>query len=187
MTPSADSALRSLTFSGRSRPFDEEFVVLFKAQYDRIYRYLDRMSNDPDAAEDLAQETFVRLYRRGSMPDEPGAWLISVGMNLLRNMKSSSRRRAELLASNPGEHGHSAAPAASDAGALVSETQERVRLAVDGMTERERSLLLLRAEGYSYREIAEALDLNVASVGTLLARSQRSFRAIYEESGDDAR
>ncbi len=186
MTSLPDSAVRFLAWPARSRSFEEEFVALFKGQYQRIYRYLDRMSNDPDAAEDLAQETFVRLYRRGSMPEEPGAWLISVGMNLLRNMKSSSRRRAELLLSNPGEHGHSTS-ASSDADALVSETQERVRLAVDGMTERERSLLLLRAEGYSYREIAKALELNVASVGTLLARSQRSFRAIYEESGDDAR
>ena len=52
------------------------------------------------------------------------------------------------------------------------------------MSDRERSLLLLRAEGFSYREIARALELNEGSVGTLLARAQRSFRVKYGESGD---
>ncbi len=178
--------LPSISVGRRARSFDEEFAALFKAQYQRIYRYLDRMSGDPDAAEDLAQDTFVRLYRRGSMPDEPSAWLISVGLNLLRNMSSSARRRAKLLESNPGEHGHSTGPASADEMAQARETQARVRRAVDGMSDRDRSLLLLRAEGYSYREIASALELNVTSVGTLLARAQRSFRSIYEE-GDDAR
>ncbi|MEO5579935.1 MAG: sigma-70 family RNA polymerase sigma factor [Gemmatimonadaceae bacterium] len=168
----------------KTRSFDEDFALLFKEQYGRIYRYLDRMSNDPDAAEDLAQETFVRLYRRGSMPDQPSAWLVSVGMNLLRNLASSTRRRSEILVANPGGHGHSAAVESTDAGALASETHARVRWTVDALTDREKDLLLLRAEGYSYRELAIALELNEASVGTLLARAQRSFRARYEESGD---
>lgn len=184
MTSQAHNVLPALSVGRRARSFNEEFAALFKAQYQRIYRYFDRMSGDPDTAEDVAQETFVRLYRRGSMPDEPTAWLISVGLNLLRNLSSSTRRRAELLESNPGEHGHSAAPASADEMAQARETQARVRRAVDGMSDRERSMLLLRAEGYSYREIASALELNVTSVGTLLARAQRSFRSIYKEGGD---
>jgi DNA-directed RNA polymerase specialized sigma24 family protein len=42
--------------------------------------------------------------------------------------------------------------------------------------------LLLRAEGYSYRDIATALDLNEASVGTLLARAVRAFRESYGDA-----
>lgn len=45
-------------------------------------------------------------------------------------------------------------------------------------------MLLLRAEGYSYRDIASALELNEASVGTLLARAVRAFRAAWEEWSD---
>jgi RNA polymerase sigma-70 factor (ECF subfamily) len=55
------------------------------------------------------------------------------------------------------------------------------------MPERERSLLLLRAEGYSYRDMAAALDLNEASVGTLLARAKKMFREFYEETIDAPR
>lgn len=52
------------------------------------------------------------------------------------------------------------------------------------MTERDQQLLLLRAEGYSYRDIAVALELNEASVGVLLARAKRAFREKYEEVFD---
>ena len=61
------------------------------------------------------------------------------------------------------------------------ETAARVRDAIDGMPERDRHLLLLRAEGYSYREIAVALEPNEASVGVLLARAKRAFRNHYED------
>lgn len=166
------------------RSFDDEFAALFKAQYDHIYRYLDRTSGEPDVAEDLTQDAFVRLYRRRSMPDEPEAWLISVAMNLFRNLRTSGKRRSELLASNPGAHGHSAPIAPTDAGADIADTRRRVRSVVDGMVERDRAMLLLRAEGYSYREIAAALEINAASVGTLLARAQRTFRTRYEERPD---
>jgi DNA-directed RNA polymerase specialized sigma24 family protein len=48
-------------------------------------------------------------------------------------------------------------------------------------------MLLLRAEGYGYRAIAAALELNELSVGTLLARAKRAFRTLYEESLDAPR
>jgi RNA polymerase sigma-70 factor (ECF subfamily) len=64
------------------------------------------------------------------------------------------------------------------------ESRRRVRVAVDRLPERERHLLLLRAEGYSYRDIALSLELNEASVGTLLARARTAFREIYEEAPD---
>jgi DNA-directed RNA polymerase specialized sigma24 family protein len=49
-------------------------VEQFEQHYRRLYRYLDRLTGDPEQAADLAQETFVRLYQRGSMPDDTAAW-----------------------------------------------------------------------------------------------------------------
>jgi RNA polymerase sigma-70 factor (ECF subfamily) len=74
-------------------------------------------------------------------------------------------------------------PAPSPAQLLegVDETG-RVRAAIDRLAERDRQLLLLRAEGYGYRELAAALGLNESSVGTLLARAKRAFREAYEGS-----
>ena len=55
------------------------------------------------------------------------------------------------------------------------------RRALDALPERERRILLLRYEGYSYREIARAFDLPETSVGTFLARARRAFQSAFEE------
>jgi RNA polymerase sigma-70 factor (ECF subfamily) len=161
--------------------FDDVFSRIFEAEYHRLYRYLDRASGDPDLAADLAQEAFIRLYRRGAMPDHPGVWLITVALNLFRNVSSTATRRKRLLArawtrGNPGAE-QSLPVQLGESG----ESSERVRLALRELSQRDQQLLLLRAEGYRYHELAAALSLNEASIGTLLARAKRAFRDAYEE------
>lgn len=162
------------------------FAELFQAHFLRLYRYLDRLSGEPELAADLAQDTFVKLYQRGTPPDAPEAWLITVATNLFRNSRTTRARRARLmtpdraalvLADPP------ASPAEDAEAADDTASRKRVRQVLDQLPERERRLLLLRAEGYSYRDLANALELEEASVGTLLARAKRSFRSLYEEDG----
>lgn len=168
-----------------NRSFHDCFVGLFDRHFHPLYRYLDRLCGDPDLAADLAQDTFVRLYRRGSSPDRPEAWLITVATNLFRNARSTQTRRARILASaNAGEL---AADSASPSQPADEGLQRRVRAALEQLSERDRRLLLLRAEDYSYRDIAAALELNEASVGTLLARAKQSFLQFYEAEADAPR
>jgi RNA polymerase sigma-70 factor (ECF subfamily) len=162
-------------------PFHDGFVALFDVHFPRLYRYLDRLSGEPDLAADVAQEAFVKLYRRGAMPDSPEAWLISVALNLFRNARSSRSRRGRLLTQVRSEGVLADPPPSPDQAVLAEESRLRVRRAIDRLPERERRLLLLRAEGYSYRDVATALELNEASVGTLLARARQSFRECYED------
>ena len=165
--------------------FHDQFTATFDANFARLYRVLDRLSGEPELAEDLAQEAFIRLYRRGSLPDVPAAWLISVAMNLFRNAHATQRRRRRLLTPALAAHAHGDPLPAPDMAAAAEETRRRVRATIDGMPERERRLLLLRAEGFSYREIAAALDLHEASVGTLLARARQFFRERYAGGTDE--
>lgn len=164
--------------------FHDHFVELFNAHFPRVFRYLDRLSGEPDLASDLAQEAFVRLYRRGAPPDAPAAWLITVATNLFRNARAQQSRRLRLLTAERGAEVLADPPPAPGQATEDAETRGRVRAALDRLDERERQLLLLRAEGYSYRDLAAALDLNEASVGTLLARAKRAFRAVYEGDHD---
>jgi RNA polymerase sigma factor (sigma-70 family) len=166
------------------RSFHDAFATLFGGQFARLFRYLHRLSGDRDLAGDLAQEAFVRLYRRGSLPDAPAAWLVTTALNLFRNARSSRSRRARLLTIARGEEAHSDPPPSAEEAVDAEAIRQRVRGAIDAMPERERQLLLLRAEGFSYREIAAALELNEASVGTLLARARDAFRKSYGSSGD---
>ena len=164
--------------------FHDQFVNIFDTHFRRIFRYLDRLTGEPDLAADLAQEAFIRLHRRGALPDAPEAWLITVAMNLLRNVKSAESRRRRLLTVARGARLHSAPPPTPEQALAVNDTDQRVRSAIDRLPERERCLLLLRAEGYSYGDIAAALKLNEASVGTLLARARRGFRNEYGNERD---
>jgi RNA polymerase sigma-70 factor (ECF subfamily) len=159
-------------------------VELFHTHFHRLVRYLDRLSGDPELASDLAQEAFVKLLRRGALPDHPEAWLITVAMNLFRNARSTRARRRRLLTTARVEA--TLGDPMPGPGQLVEATdeRERVRAAIDRLGERERQLLLLRAEGYGYRDLAAALGLHEASVGTLLARAKRAFREAYERSAD---
>jgi RNA polymerase sigma-70 factor, ECF subfamily len=160
--------------------FDDAFSRIFEAEYHRLFRYLDRVSGDPDLAADLVQEAFIRLYRRGAMPDHPGVWLITVALNLFRNVRSTAARRSRLLTTawtraSPG------AEQSMPAQFQESGESERVRLVLGRLSQRDQQMLLLRAEGYRYHEIAAALSLNESSIGTLLARAKRAFRDAYEE------
>jgi RNA polymerase sigma factor (sigma-70 family) len=167
-----------------NRTFEDDFDGLFRAEFPRLFRYLDRLSGDAEVARDLAQDTFVRLLRRGRRPDRPEAWLITVATNLWRNTRTTRSRRARLLGPVRGPElvaDPSAAPC------LEVETEEdraRVRAALGVLPARDQELLLLMAEGYSYRDIADVTGIHQASVGTLLARAKRAFREAYQGPAD---
>ncbi len=159
-------------------------MALFEAEFPRLYRYLDRLSGEPELAADLAQDAFVRLNRRGEMPDKPEVWLITVALNLFRNVKASRSRRRRLLTVARAEAVLADPPPTPAQAVEAGESGLRVRAAIDRLPERDQRLLLLLAEGYSYRDMASALDLREASVGTLLARAKRAFRQAYEDGLD---
>ncbi len=161
--------------------FDDSFRRLFEAHFQSLFRYLDRLSGDPALAADLAQEAFVRLYRRGSLPEDPRAWLVSVASNLLRDERRTAARRRRLQEADSISGGRVAAAAPPDAEVLASERRRMVRRALSALPERDRQVLLLRHEGYSYREIARALGLPDSSIGTFLARAKRAFQTAFQE------
>lgn len=163
-------------------PFDERFEEVFNRQYQSIFRYVDRLSGDPDLAADIAQESFVRLYRRGTLPDSPESWLVTVAANLFRNARSKRSRRLRLITPDRAERTMADPPPTAAHAADSRGHHDAARAALDRLTERDRQMLLLRAEGYSYREISTVLELNEASVGTLLARAKAAFREAFEES-----
>lgn len=161
--------------------FEEAFCRLFDHQFPSLFRYLHRLTGDGDLADDLAQEVFVRLYQRASLPDDTRGWMGAVAHNLLRDNKRTAKRRLHLIEARPGEF-TSGSSAHADENMLADERRQLVRKALDKLSERDRRMLLLRHEGYSYREIAHALGVNETSVGTLLLRATNVFHAAFGES-----
>jgi len=161
--------------------FEEAFCRLFDQQFPSLFRYLHRLTGDGDLADDLAQEVFVRLYQRAYLPDDTRGWMGAVAHNLLRDHNRTSKRRLHLMETRPGAL-TPVGPAHADEKLLADERRQAVRRALDKLSERDRRILLLRHEGYSYREIAHALGLNETSVGTLLLRATDAFHAAFGES-----
>ena len=165
----------------RSGARRDEFVVVFRESFAPLHRYLNRLSGDSDLASELAQEAFIKLYRRRSPPDDPAAWLFTVATNLFRNAKTKRTNRARLLTPQRALSSHSDPASAPDECIASEEAKQRVRVALNRLGDREKSLLLLAAEGHSYREMSRILGLRETSVGTLLRRAKASFRSAYEE------
>jgi len=168
--------------NGRDEARSAEFENLFKEHWARVYRHLVRLVGDPSEAEDLALETFLRLYNNRQKQDHGfnmGGWLYRVATNLgLHSIRSWKRReRYELDA---GRYALEEANEASPVEILTQEEdRQRVRLALARMNERQSRLLILRHSGLSYKEIANALNLAPASIGSLLVRAERDFEKQY--------
>jgi len=152
---------------------------LFHTYHDPLVRYLTRRLGDRDWAEEVAQETFVRAMRQENLQNER-AWLFAVATNLVRDeaRKDSRRRRHLELLREEAKAESVVEPPLTD----LERAQERAlaRRAIDALTERDREALLMREEGLDYNEIAEALELSVASVGTTLSRARRRLVEVYE-------
>ena len=165
-------------------------MALFRERYRDLYGLGYRLLGDHGEAEDVVQETFLKLDGHPVLerPDEEvAAWLRRVCLNTAYNrLRGQRRATARLDRAGRAERVDDEA----DAGAsplldvLRAEQQQAVRRALASLPERQRACLLLRHAGYSYAEIAATLDLAVGSVGVLLARGERAFRDAYLDDDD---
>jgi len=156
---------------------------LFRTYNAALVRYLTRRLGDRDWAEEVAQETFVRALRQGSIQNER-AWLFAVATNLVRDeARKDMRRRKHLALLAEQERDTMVEPQET----TLERAQEAAmaRKAVDALAERDRLALLMREEGLDYNEIAEALELSPGSVGTTLSRARRRLAESYEELQKD--
>ena len=120
------------------------------------------------------------------MPTDVRGWIVSVAYNLFRDERRRVTRRRRLLASRTPDTTMADAPEAADEMVLRLEREAVVRRALDALAPRDRALLLLRYEGYSYVELASAIRVAPGSVGTLLARATAAFKESLERDAHDA-
>jgi RNA polymerase sigma-70 factor (ECF subfamily) len=153
-----------------------DFDSVFRSQYGRLARVLARLTGDPARAEDLASEALWKLWRTPSAQGENAAgWLYRTAMRLGLNELRGAVRRARHESQADGPTGF-LDPEQAHASA---EEQAQVRTVLAALDARQASLLLLRSSDFTYEELAAALELNPASVGTLLSRAQQAFRKEY--------
>jgi RNA polymerase sigma-70 factor (ECF subfamily) len=163
-------------------PSQPVFEKYFSEHWTSIYRLLARMLGDPAEAEDLALETFYRLYQRHPETEKEfnaGGWLYRVAMNLGYHSIRSFKRR-EHYESMSAKDITGEAPADNPREIVDQKEEGRMaRRALAKMNPRQSQLLVMRYSGKSYREIAQALNFSPASIGPLLLRAEREFEKCY--------
>jgi RNA polymerase sigma-70 factor (ECF subfamily) len=152
------------------------FEAAFQLHYDRTARVIARLVGDRACAEELAVDVFWTFWRNPQAHGEnAGGWLYRTAIN--RGLYELRRRARH--ARYEGFFRLAAPPATPEQLHASSEEQEHVRCVLARIKPREAELLLLRGNGFSYEELASALNLNPASVGTLMRRAQQTFRKEY--------
>lgn len=173
------------------------FETLLRKYFPRIFNYIYRLVGSRETAEDLTQETFVRVYR-AAVSYQPRAkfqtWLFTVARNLaLNELRRLKRKMVSLDADREGKDGRMrtqmADPRAypADEQLLLKERRQQIRSAIASLPESQRSAVVLRRyEGFSYEQIAQALGLSVSAVKSLLSRAKENLKerlSAYPDEG----
>ncbi len=168
----------------------EDLVVRYQ---DRLFGFYFHLFHDRPVAEDMAQETFLRVYRsreRYEATAKFSTWLFRIANNLASNQKRGTVRRREIsLASGSDAHEfHHNETNLAEKSALMPtrqldamEMRDVVRLAIEELSERQRTAVILhKFEEMSYEEIGEVMGLGVVAVKSLLSRARVRLKEVLE-------
>lgn len=158
------------------------FESLFYEHWAPIYHLFLRMVVDPAEAEDLALETFFRLYQHHPVAEDEfntRGWLQKVATNLaLQSIRSFKRR--EHYEITAGKNALEQAPENQPPKIFAEKEDHRfARLALAQMNPRQAEILVMRYSGMAYKDIAATLNLSPTSIGPLLLRAERAFAKHY--------
>jgi RNA polymerase sigma-70 factor (ECF subfamily) len=171
-----------LASPGKTMSLQEQVAAVYTEYREDVYRYLLLLGLAPGQAQETAQEAFLRMYvtlRNGTQIRHSRAWVFTVAHNLALNLKQSESNthaldplaEIQLQANEP------------DPERQLIESQRLSKLhdALGSLSEQQRVCLLLRAEGFRYREIADIIGVGTSTVGEFLRRAiTRLKKAVHE-------
>lgn len=175
---------------------DTAFSELVAAYQHRLVHIFYHLVQNQEAAEDLAQDVFLRIYRarRGYVPTARfSTWLFRIANNLASNSRRDRGRRKEITLGGAADSSGLLGPRpqeqlAVDKSAFMPtrqldkrEMQAIVQKALDTLNDRQRMALLLhKFEDMSYEDIADAMEMSTAAVKSLLSRARENLRVALE-------
>jgi RNA polymerase sigma-70 factor (ECF subfamily) len=175
-----------------ARPFEEwcrrlkasdrsAYAELFDEMYEPLFRYVRSITETPDAARDVTQDVFVRLWEvRDSL--SPGqsleAYLYRIARNRAYNHERNKRTRTEkeedVREETPAQP---APPTRPDTQADADRLEDRLWQWIGELTERQREALVLsRFDGLSHDEVADVMDISPRTVNNHIVRALRHLR-----------
>jgi RNA polymerase sigma-70 factor (ECF subfamily) len=180
------------------------FEELMSRYQGRILSLLRHAVNNREAAEDLTQDVFLRVFRarKNYQPDAKfSTWLFTIANNVAINaLRAKSRKPEVQLGINCNDASKSNAVIFAEDAIVASsgtiptrqleklEMRQMVQLAINSLGDRQRMAVLLhKFEGMSYIEIAKIMDMTPQALKSLLCRARLNLRDIlqaYMKHGD---
>ncbi|MGA3371008.1 MAG: sigma-70 family RNA polymerase sigma factor [Terracidiphilus sp.] len=183
----AGTALEAMTMATAREIAAEEFSAVVTKHRPQIFRFLLSSTRDVDLAETLTQECFLKAHRNwGSFRGESSAmtWLMRIAINLQkdhwRNRRLQFWRQTQSHAVDLDEASEwlPSGERSVEQQLLARERVQQVAKAVEGLSERQRTVFLLRyVEEMELSEIARATGLNEGTVKAHLSRALARVRA----------
>jgi len=183
-----DSAVVAAFLDGNKRGFDE----LVERYQNRLMNFVYRTTGDRERAEDLVQETFIRVYRHLHRFDQSkkfSTWVYTIASNLAKNeLRNRSRNPLVLFQTLMKNREADQRPLEWEDNTYRPDDlfrkrhlKSQVDAAVDQLPEHHRTVFVLREmEGKTYEEIAEITDTNLGTVKSRLNRARNSFAKIIQ-------
>jgi len=158
------------------------FGMLVQRYERRLIRVIGRFVRDVDIAEDLAQETFLRVYERLDQFDAArrfGPWLFRIGVNLTLDYLRKRKRRGRWVLFSESSIEKPPDPSVSDPRTALDLKQE-VRAVLEEIPEKYRTVIVLRdLENFTTSEIAAILNRKEATIRWRLAEARSRFQKLW--------
>jgi RNA polymerase sigma-70 factor, ECF subfamily len=160
------------------------FGELVKRYEQKLYRVIFRFVNDRELAEDLAQETFLRVYERLDQYDPSrrfAPWLFQIGVNLTIDYIRKQKRRKKICHFSERAEDKSFDPGGEDPHKQWELSLE-VKHVLSMLPEKYRTVMILKdLENFSHSEIAAVLNRNEGTIRWRLAHAREKFQQLWKQ------
>jgi RNA polymerase sigma-70 factor (ECF subfamily) len=171
---------------------DEAFTYIVETYQTPVYNLCYRMLGEPEAAEDAAQETFLRAYQhlhRYDIKRPFATWLLSIAAHYC--IDRLRRRKLPIFSVDEDEESTFEIPDAQalqpEAETVQGEQREQIHAMVGSLDETDRAAIVMRYwYDFSEKEIADALNLTVSAVKSRLHRARKQLGKLWQESSTTA-
>lgn len=168
-----------LSFLDKKAAKENQFEASYQAYYKPIVHKLAYIVGDVHVAEELAQEAFIKLYESPPKHEQIEPWLRVVAArsayNYLRDKKRHEAKELDL------EQETQWTTESAEAIYLHQNELDLTKLALEALSTKDRTCLMLKHSGYKYAEIADSLEMDPQAVGVLISRAQQKFKLKYEQ------
>ena len=170
---------------------EKAFEELIREMYPSVYFYVKNIVKNYEDAEEITQDTFVKLWDKRKLIDEDAnikAYVFVIAKNFaLLNLREKKKNPVECFSENLELELKMLASQNPESIILLDETKCKIREAVAGMPDQRKKVFLLsRQFGYTYKEIASQLDISVKTVEKHMGKALQEMRMLLKKEDRNA-